>query len=246
MKDVLMSRENEEANAGALHHSHHHACANLFGCGDEKGIGILREDIKERAFDNRASDRLLHMDEIDQANLDTYLSVRGRWRRKFLQASSFMGALAAVGPWFGKFAQADEPHVVGKAAFSPSGGRVHVVPSTRETVQLGVYDTNLPPILTIESGDSISFPDTWSHFLNELQPNVPIDTLVRLRMNNPGRGPHSIIGPIAVNKAEPGDVLEIRYQRIHPYEWGATFNNPSALGTGLPSARFPAGPDQVP
>jgi acetamidase/formamidase len=25
----------------------------------------------------------------------------------------------------------------------------------------------------------------------------------------PGRGPHSIIGPIAVNKAEPGDVLEI-------------------------------------
>lgn len=52
-------------------------------------------------------------------------------------------------------------------------------------------------------------------------------------MNNPGKGPHSIIGPIAVNKAEPGDVLEIRYQRIHPYEWGATFNNPSALGTGL-------------
>jgi hypothetical protein len=35
------------------------ACSNLFGCGDEKGIGILREDIKERAFNNRASDRLL-------------------------------------------------------------------------------------------------------------------------------------------------------------------------------------------
>ena len=236
-----MSRENEEANAGALHHSHHHACANLFGCGDEKGIGILREDIKARAFDNRASDRLLHMDEVDQANLDTYLSARGRWRRKFLQASSFMGALAAVGPWFSKLARADEARVVGKAASSPSEGRVHVVPSTRETVQLGVYDTNLPPILTIESGDSISFPDTWSHFLNELQPNVPIDTLVRLRMNNPGRGPHSIIGPIAVNKAEPGDVLEIRYQRIHPYEWGATFNNPSALGTGLLAQDFPQG-----
>lgn len=152
-----MSRENEEANAGSLHHSHHHACASLFGCGDEKGIGILREDIKERAFDNRASDRLLHMGEVDQANLDTYLSARGRWRRKFLQASSFMGALAAVGPWFGKLARADEPRVVGKAASSPSEGRVHVVPSTRETVQLGVYDTNLPPILTIESGD-LAFP----------------------------------------------------------------------------------------
>src|SRR6516164_3461030 len=143
-----MSRENEEANAGALYHSHHHACANLFGCGDEKGIGILREDIKERAFDNRASDRLLHMDEVDQANLDTYLSARGRWRRKFLQASSFMGALAAVGPWFGKLAQAGE---VDKPASAYQGdGRMHVIPSTKETVQLGVYDTNLPPILTID------------------------------------------------------------------------------------------------
>ena len=144
-----MSQElDEEANEHTPHHVHHHTCSNLFGCGDEKGIGILREDIKERAFDNRTSDRLLHMDEIDQANLDGYLSTRGRRRRKFLQASSFMGALAAVGPWFGKLARADE---VGKPATAhPSEGRVHVVPSTKETVQLGVYDTNLAPILTIE------------------------------------------------------------------------------------------------
>jgi hypothetical protein len=29
------------------------------------------------------------MDEIDQAKLDSYLSARGRWRRKFLQADAF-------------------------------------------------------------------------------------------------------------------------------------------------------------
>ena len=235
-----MSQElDEEANEHTPHHVHHHTCSNLFGCGDEKGIGILREDIKERAFDNRTSDRLLHMDEIDQANLDGYLSTRGRRRRKFLQASSFMGALAAVGPWFGKLARADE---VGKPATAhPSEGRVHVVPSTKETVQLGVYDTNLAPILTIESGDSISFPDTWSPFLNELQPGVSIDTLARLRMENPGKGPQSLIGPIAVNNAEPGDVLEIRHRRIRPYEWGATFNNPSSVGTGLLPRDYPKG-----
>src|SRR6516162_11505725 len=143
-----MSQElDENANEHTPQHFHHHACSNLFGCGDEKGIGILREDIKERAFNSRASDRLLHMDEVDQAQLDTYLSARGRLRRKFLQAGSFMGALTAVGPWFAKLARADEARVVGKAASSPSEGRVHVVPSTRETVQLGVYDTNLPPIL---------------------------------------------------------------------------------------------------
>ena len=77
-------------------HDHHHACANLFGCGDEKGTGIIREDIKDAAFDNRASDRLLHTDHVDQGIFASYLSARGRWRRKFLQASSFMGVLAAV------------------------------------------------------------------------------------------------------------------------------------------------------
>ncbi|MBV8097259.1 MAG: acetamidase/formamidase family protein [Acetobacteraceae bacterium] len=181
------------------------------------------------------------MGEIDQANFDNYLSARGRWRRQLLQASSFMGALAAVGPWFAKLARAEDSGAASMRPSSPDAGRMHVVPSTRETVQLGVYDTNLPPILTIDSGDLISFPNTWSHFLNELQPGVPIDTLVRLRVDNPGKGPHSIIGPIQVNKAEPGDVLEIRYKRIRPYAWGATFNNPSTIGTGLLPQDFPHG-----
>jgi acetamidase/formamidase len=111
-------------------------------------------------------------------------------------------------------------------------------------VRLGVYDTNLPPILTIDSGDSINFPDTWSHFLNDLQPGVSIDALAKLRRSNPGKGPMSIVGPIAVNKAEPGDVLEIRYKRIRPYDWGATFN-PSRRGNGPASTRLSAGADQV-
>src|SRR6516225_3516257 len=213
-------------------HRHHHDCGNLFGCGEEKGTGIIREDIKDAAFNPRAADRLLHMDEVDQETFDGYLSQRGRLRRKFLQASSFMGALAAVEPWFARLANAQDAGAGSSRNLHPEG-RVHVVRSTQETVKLGVFDTNLPPILTIDSGDIISFPDTWSHFLNEMQPGVSIDTLAKLRVSNPGKGPHSIIGPIAVNKAEPGDVLEIRYRRIRPYEWGAVFNNPGSLGTGL-------------
>jgi acetamidase/formamidase len=143
-----------------------------------------------------------------------------------------MGVLAAVEPWFTSLAQAQESGA-GPMRLSQPDGRVHVVPSTRETVRLGVFDATLPPILTIESGDIISFPDTWSHFLNEMQPGVPVDTLAQLRVSNPGRGPHSIIGPIAVAGAQPGDVLEVRYQSIRPYEWGAVFNNPGSLGTGL-------------
>lgn len=63
-----MSENHGNGNEHA--HLHHHACADLFGCGDEKGTGIIREDIKDTAFDNRASDTLLHMDEVDQETLE--------------------------------------------------------------------------------------------------------------------------------------------------------------------------------
>src|SRR5690349_23300038 len=100
-----MSEEHDDATQ---HAHHHHECGSLFGCGDEKGTGVLREDIKDAAFDKRAADRLLHMDEMDQEQLDGFLSARGRARRDLLRASSFMGALAAVGPWFAKVARGAE------------------------------------------------------------------------------------------------------------------------------------------
>ena len=216
-----------------------HDCGGLFGCGDEQGIGVVREDIKDSAFDRRSADRLLHMDEVAQERLDGFLSARGRARRQLLRASSFMSALAAVGPWFGKLAQA--AGAGGTIAPTTGGGRVHVVDSNKETVRLGVFDATLSPILTIDSGDSISFPNTWSHFLNELESGVPIGRLAELRAGNPGRGPHSIIGPIAVKDAEPGDVVETRYKRLHPANWGAVFHNPASLGTGLLPQDFSQG-----
>ena len=74
----------------AHQHDHHsegrasarnHDCGGLFGCGDEKGTGVIREDIKDGAFDTRAADRLLHMDEVDQERFDGFLTARGRARR---------------------------------------------------------------------------------------------------------------------------------------------------------------------
>ena len=220
--------------------AHNHDCGGLFGCGDEKGTGVIREDIKDGAFDKRAADRLLHGDEVEQELLDGFLSERGRARRQLLRASSFMSALAAVGPWFGKLAQAAGGTGPAAAAAGASS-RVHVIDSSKETVRLGVFDATLQPIVTIDSGDTVSFPNTWSHFLNELEPGVPIGRLAELRISNPGRGPHSIIGPIAVRGAEPGDVVEIRYKRLHPANWGAVFNNPASLGTGLLPQDFSQG-----
>jgi acetamidase/formamidase len=229
----------------------HHACGNLFGCGEEKGTGVVREDIKDAAFTQRAADRLLRMDEMNRERLVGYLNARGLSRRRLLRASSFMGALAAIGPWFTKLARAADVNEAGRAGApewlaggdkkKAEEGHVHVVESNDQTVHLGVYDTTLAPIVKIDSGDTVSFPNTWSHFLNQMQPGVPVETLAKLRVSNPGRGPHSIIGPIYVNNAEPGDVLEIRYKRIQPFDWGAVFHNPGTLGTGLLAQDFPEG-----
>jgi hypothetical protein len=87
----------------AHQHDHHeearpagrgHNCGGLFGCGDEKGTGVIREDIKDGAVDRRTADRLLHMDEVDQERFDGFLTARGRARRRLLRASTFMSALA--------------------------------------------------------------------------------------------------------------------------------------------------------
>jgi hypothetical protein len=68
---------------------------------------------------------------------------------------------------------------------------------------------------------------------------VPVDTLAQLRVSNPGRGPHSIIGPIAVNGVEPGDVLEIRYQSIRPHRsmQNAADSRDVSVDVGRPDAR---------
>ena len=51
LRVIIMSQElDQEADEHTPQHSHHHACSNLFGCGDEKGIGILREDIKAVSY----------------------------------------------------------------------------------------------------------------------------------------------------------------------------------------------------
>lgn len=220
---------------------HNHQCGGLFGCGEEQGTGVVREDIKDGTVTQRTTDRLLHMDQIQQETLDGYMTQRGRSRRNLLRASSFMGALAAVGPWFGKLTNALEPNPDQHKSGKNDEGKVHEIESNNQTVKLGVFDATAAPIVTVESGDTISYTNTWSHFLNQMQPGVPVEKLAELRKSNPGRGPHSIIGPIAVNGAEPGDVLEVRYKRFRPFPWAAVFNNPGALGTGLLPQDFPQG-----
>ncbi len=110
------------------------------------------------------------------------------------------------------------------------GGTYHVLPATLETTQWGWLDPKEPPKLVVSSGDTVAV-ETMMHAHNKIQPGTTMDEIVALRKANPGGGPHSVTGPIHVNGAEPGDVMEIRILKITPKAFGVNFN--------LPGKEFP-------
>jgi len=104
-------------------------------------------------------------------------------------------------------------------------GKHHNLAATLETVQWGWLDPREKPKLTIDSGDTVSI-ETMMHSHDKVQPGITMEQIVDLRKANPGGGPHSMTGPVYVNGAEPGDVLEIRILRIEPKAWATNFNLP--------------------
>jgi len=104
-------------------------------------------------------------------------------------------------------------------------GRHHSLPATLDTTQWGWLDPKEPPKLTVNSGDTVSI-ETMMHAHNKVQQGTTMDEIIALRKANPGGGPHSVTGPIYVNGAEPGDVLEIRILKIVPKSFGINFNLP--------------------
>jgi acetamidase/formamidase len=215
----------------------------MFGCGESFGRGfVLRDEIMEASAGSGQMDRLRHLGDLERDSLDEALDARGRDRRSLLLGAGVVGVLAAIGPAFSAFAAQPAARGAGRARnMAAQVGQLHTVASTAQTVRLGVFDSTLPNILEIESGDVVVYPNTWSHFLNRAQPGVSIDELAQMRRDNPGKGPHSIVGPVGVRDAEPGDVIAIHYQRLMPMDWGMNFNNPGDLNTGALPDEFPDG-----
>jgi acetamidase/formamidase len=122
------------------------------------------------------------------------------------------------------------------------GGKYHVLPATLETTQWGWLDPNEKPKLVINSGDTVAI-ETMMHAHNAIQPGTTMDDLVKLRMANPGGGPHSVTGPVYVNGAEPGDTLEVRIKKIVPKAFGTNFHLPGSQfpTVGLLAPEFPTG-----
>src|SRR5215831_2155890 len=111
----------------------------------------------------------------------------------------------------------------------PGGKKVHVLPATLETTQWGWFDNAQPPVLRVKSGDTIIM-ETMMHSHNQVVPGITIEEIKKLRTNFPGRGPHTLTGPIYIEEAQPGDVLKVTINKIVPRAYATNFNVPGLFG----------------
>lgn len=123
-------------------------------------------------------------------------------------------------------------------------GSVYQLKPTPTTVAWGYYDAKAAPALRIKSGDTVQMQTlvTGSRERFEatgLWPDrvEPAFREIYEQVKDHGPGPHILTGPIYVEGAEPGDVLEVRIQKIQlaiPYALNAF-----APGRGFLPEDFP-------
>ncbi|MHB2170017.1 acetamidase/formamidase family protein [Alsobacter sp. R-9] len=101
----------------------------------------------------------------------------------------------------------------------------HDLPFRPDTMVWGVFDAAIAPVLTIESGDTVSL----SALPACTRPRLPADPsfvvppllLEAMERLKPGPSSHFVSGPIAVRGAEPGDVLQVDILAVSCWmDWG--------------------------
>jgi acetamidase/formamidase len=101
----------------------------------------------------------------------------------------------------------------------------HHLPSTPGNVHWGYWDASLAPVLAVKPGDRVVI-DTLSGEPEDLPEaglghEVLPDHAAVLAQSVRGPGPHLLTGPVHVEGAEPGDVLEVRILDIRfRLAWG--------------------------
>ncbi len=105
---------------------------------------------------------------------------------------------------------------------SQTGYRIAATP---QTVRWGTFDAAYPPVLTVASGSTVVL-ECVSGSPEVMPPPgagfaIP-PALAAIHAANPPRGGgHIITGPVAIEGAEPGDMLEVKIDRIElGADWG--------------------------
>ncbi len=171
-------------------------------------------------------DRALAVDGIEGDRLGELLDVRALSRRTLFGGGAAGALFAAAAPALARSegGQAGRSSVFAGAPL----GRMHELPSTKDTVRVGAMDPGSPVVLEIESGDVVRYPNTWVNWANEAKFGMAFEERETIRKRYPA-GPYSLVGPVGVKGAEPGDVIECRMIKLRPICWGWN-STPKGMG----------------
>jgi acetamidase/formamidase len=122
----------------------------------------------------------------------------------------------------------------------------HTVRVTPSTVEWGHFAADAKPVLTVKSGDVVTM-DTICGIPEMLErlgvaPEDPIREMKQMyaEVKDRGPGPHFLTGPVAIEGAMPGDVLEVEILDIRlrsPYGWMMIEPGAGALPEEFPYLR---------
>jgi acetamidase/formamidase len=172
---------------------------------------------------------------------------------RFTRAAAATVTILAAGVPATSAAQPPTDHRSVQAA-QAAAGSAHHVRSRPETVVWGELPIDRPPVITVRSGETVTI-DTLSH-QGAAQDTEPVAFLTALgvkrdeilqdvidfwnsRDGRPreGRGPHVLTGPIYVEGATPGDVLEVQ---VLGFTLRTPFGiNSSGPATGVLASSYP-------
>jgi acetamidase/formamidase len=98
-------------------------------------------------------------------------------------------------------------------------GALHRLSATPQTVHWGYFDPSIAPVLRIKSGDLVQ-AEAITHHAGDAPELMMDEAVTRIFKEIPeddrNPGVHIMTGPIHVEGAKPGDVLEVRYLRMIP------------------------------
>ncbi len=141
-------------------------------------------------------------------------------------------------------------------------GKYHILGCNDTTSTEGYWDNSTKPVLSMNSGDIVEI-ETNTHLKGKMIPGAEIDDWVAwykeviaktpdagfypddktgVQFAKKGAGNHTLTGPIVINGAEPGDMLQIEILDIIPGNYGFNLNpETSFVKLGLLPDDFPKG-----
>jgi acetamidase/formamidase len=118
--------------------------------------------------------------------------------------------------------------------------KTHRLDAGADTVHWGYFDARLPPLLAVDSGDTVTISTVSGP--REVMPPLPLvvpAALIAVQEHVKPKLPgHMCTGPVAVRGAKAGQVLEVRVKAIDlHYDWGYNYSGPltGALPDDYPS-----------